>query len=168
MTLIRLICQGFFVFKQNHAFSTTTYYQMIQFQVKSLQELPEVAGAIIEKAKNYKIWLLEGEMGAGKTTLSKALAHHLQVQDEVNSPTFAIVNEYLTAQQQIIYHIDCYRLEDEQEALQIGIDDYLHSGHYCWIEWSQRIIHLLQDIPVVKIHIFANEAHERIITLSLP
>lgn len=141
---------------------------MIEFHAKNLQELPQIACEIVEKAKKHKIWLLEGEMGAGKTTLAKALAACLEVKDEVNSPTFSIVNEYLTPQKDIIYHLDCYRLKDEQEALQIGIDEYLHSGHYCWIEWSQRIIHLLQDIPAVKIHIFANEAHERIITLSLP
>ncbi len=89
-----------------------------------------------------KTLLFYGEMGVGKTTLIKELAKKLGVQDTISSPTFSIVNEYLLDEDKL-YHFDFYRLEDEEEALDIGIEDYFESGHWSFVEWPERIEALL-------------------------
>ena len=94
---------------------------------------------IFNFAQENKIWLFVGEMGAGKTTTIKNICEQLEVRDEVSSPTFSIVNEYLSPQKGVIYHFDCYRIEDEDEAFEIGIEDYFYSGNLCFIEWPQKI-----------------------------
>ena len=115
------------------------------FNDKNLADLPEVAQAIINEAEGYDVWLLMGEMGAGKTTLSKALGAALNIIDEVQSPTFSIVNEYLTERDETIYHFDFYRLETVEEAIAIGIEDYLHSGNICLLEWAQKVEEILPE-----------------------
>ena len=109
----------------------------------SLADLPDVAKSIIDFAGEEKIWVLLGEMGAGKTTLSKALCKILGVEDMVQSPTFSIVNEYEDKDGDAIFHFDFYRLESPEEALAIGVDDYFYSGNICLIEWPQKIGGLL-------------------------
>ena len=95
-------------------------------------------------------------MGAGKTSLVKALAQHLGVEDDVSSPTFALVNEYRLGEEPV-YHFDFYRIDDSTEALDIGLDEYLHSGYRCWIEWPEKIRNLLPtECSRVKIS-FAGE-----------
>ena len=86
-----------------------------------------------------------GEMGAGKTTLSKALGKALKVVDEVQSPTFSIVNEYMTDTGETVYHFDFYRLESEEEAEAIGVEEYFYSGNYCLLEWPQKVASLLPE-----------------------
>ena len=105
----------------------------------TLNKLNEIAQQLIEAAGKERIWLFDAQMGAGKTTLIKALAQQLGVEDTVSSPTFGIVNEYLDEEGQEVYHFDCYRLKDEEEALDIGIEEYFDSGAYCWIEWPSQI-----------------------------
>jgi tRNA threonylcarbamoyladenosine biosynthesis protein TsaE len=114
-----------------------------QFTIHSIDELPQIAKAIIQWAGEEKIWLLNGEMGAGKTTLSKAICKALGVIDTVSSPTFAIVNEYTTQNHQTIYHFDFYRLKNEREALDIGVEDYFYSENLCLIEWASQIPSLI-------------------------
>lgn len=93
----------------------------------------------------HKLLSFEGEMGAGKTTLIKALAARMGANpDEVNSPTFSIVNEYPSARG-TIYHFDFYRLKTEREAIDLGLYDYLDSGCYCFMEWADRVADLLPD-----------------------
>jgi len=112
---------------------------------KNKSELPEVAKEIIEICKNYAIWVFEGAMGAGKTTLIKAICKHLGVTDEVQSPTFAIVNEYKSSDK-TIYHFDFYRLKSEQEAYDIGYEEYFYAQNaYCFVEWASKIKNLLPD-----------------------
>ena len=89
----------------------------------SLADLPKVATSIIDFASEEKIWVLMGDMGAGKTTLTKAIGQALGIMDTVHSPTFSIVNEYLTEAEETIFHFDFYRLETPEEALTIGVDD---------------------------------------------
>lgn len=114
------------------------------FTIKDLNELAEVAKKILNFAENSpKIWLFQGEMGAGKTTLIKALGKHLGIKDTIQSPTYSLVNEYDTPQAGKVYHFDLYRLKHETEALDFGIEEYLDSGHYCWIEWAEKIPNLL-------------------------
>lgn len=113
----------------------------IQF---SLDEINGVAANLI--AKNpQKIILFNGEMGAGKTTFIKALVKKLGVSDATSSPTFSLVNEYLTSDNQIVYHFDMYRLKSENEAYDMGIDEYLYSGNWCFIEWAEKIPNLIPE-----------------------
>jgi tRNA threonylcarbamoyladenosine biosynthesis protein TsaE len=136
------------------------------FEIKNLSELPEVAKKILNFAENSpKVWLFQGEMGAGKTTLIKALGKALGVADTIQSPTYSLVNEYISPTAGKIYHFDLYRLKHETEALDFGIEEYLDSGHYCWIEWAERIPNLLPtDCLTVKITV---EDEKRIIDLLI-
>src|SRR4051812_22448751 len=99
-----------------------------------LQHLDAAARELLS-ATDKKVWLMEGEMGAGKTTLVKVLCEVLGVHGDMSSPTFSIVNEYSTKNGQVIYHFDFYRLKNETEAMDIGVEEYLDSGHYCFLEW---------------------------------
>jgi len=107
-----------------------------------LKELDAVAGELLQ-ATTKKIWLVEGEMGAGKTTLIKKVCEVLGVTEVMSSPTFSIVNEYTTQSELTIYHFDFYRLKKETEAMDIGVEEYLDSGNYCFLEWSEKIASLL-------------------------
>lgn len=114
-------------------------------EVNGLDELKAAAQRIIDFAGEEKIWVLNGSMGAGKTTLSKAICAELGVMDTVQSPTFSIVNEYLTWNDEVIYHFDFYRLEHPEEALAIGVEEYFDSENLCLIEWPQKIGNLLPE-----------------------
>lgn len=130
-------------------------------EVNGLGELKAAARQIIEFAGEEKIWVLNGEMGAGKTTLSKAICSELEVLDTVQSPTFSIVNEYLTLNDEVIYHFDFYRLEHPEEALAIGIDEYFDSGNLCLIEWPQKIGNLLPEkYMAIQIGVLGNDQRE--------
>lgn len=124
--------------------------------VFSLDQIQEAADQIIAQ-KPKKIILFNGEMGVGKTTLIKQLCKSLGVQDATSSPTFSLVNEYYTSGNQIIYHFDFYRLNKETEALDMGVDDYLYSGNWCFIEWSEKIASLIpQEHSVVTIELMSD------------
>jgi len=110
----------------------------------SLDQINEVAEQIIAQNPK-KIILFNGEMGVGKTTLIKQLCKTLGVKDATSSPTFSLVNEYYTVSNQIVYHFDFYRLNKETEALDMGVDDYLYSGNWCFIEWSEKIENLIPE-----------------------
>ena len=110
----------------------------------SLDQIEAVAKQIISK-NPHKVILFHGEMGAGKTTLIKQLCAILGVSGATNSPTFSLVNEYETDNNQLIYHFDFYRLNNETEALDMGIDDYLYSGNWCFIEWAEKIPNLIPE-----------------------
>lgn len=126
--------------------------QSEEIEYSQLSELDWVAGKIIAFAGNNKVWTFDGEMGAGKTTLIKAICKQFKVEDNVTSPTFSLVNEYQSSDQEIFYHFDFYRLKHESEALDIGVEEYLYSGHYCFIEWPSKIKSLLPS-EIVKIEI---------------
>jgi len=95
--------------------------------------------------KPNKILLFIGNMGVGKTTLIKSLSRILGVKGNTSSPTFSLVNEYQINDNQLVYHFDCYRLKTEVEALDMGIDDYLYSGNWCFIEWPEKIESLIPE-----------------------
>jgi tRNA threonylcarbamoyladenosine biosynthesis protein TsaE len=116
--------------------------------VYSIDELERVAQDIIAQNPE-KIILFNGKMGVGKTTLIKKLCSILGVQGATSSPTFSLVNEYQTSKNQIVYHFDCYRLKSEIEALDMGIDEYLYSGNWCFIEWSEKIESLIPEVHSV-------------------
>jgi tRNA threonylcarbamoyladenosine biosynthesis protein TsaE len=108
----------------------------------SLNEINQVAKKVIEQNPN-KVILFYGEMGVGKTTFIKSLAKQLGVNDVTSSPSFSLVNEYYVSDNQCIYHFDMYRIKNETEALDFGIDDYLYSGNWCFIEWAENIPNLI-------------------------
>lgn len=108
-------------------------------------ELKEIARKLISNFSDVPIWCFVGEMGAGKTTLIKQICRELGVMDQMSSPTFSIVNEYLSAKKESLYHFDLYRLKDLNEALDIGVEDYLYSSHRCLIEWPELIESVLPE-----------------------
>ncbi len=122
----------------------------------SLDQINEVANKIITQNPK-KIILFNGEMGVGKTTLIKQLCKNLGVQEATSSPTFSLVNEYKTNDNQLVYHFDVYRLKAETEALDMGIDEYLYSGNWCFIEWSEKIPNLIpEQHSIINIELLEN------------
>jgi tRNA threonylcarbamoyladenosine biosynthesis protein TsaE len=112
--------------------------------VFSLDEIDNVAQLILAQNPN-KVLLFYGNMGVGKTTLIKSLSQNLGVKGNISSPTFSLVNEYQTNDNQLVYHFDCYRLKSEVEALDMGIDEYLYSENWCFIEWPEKIESLIPE-----------------------
>ena len=128
------------------------------------KELLVIARDLLQSFPNIKKLAFYGEMGSGKTTFSKALCEVLQVQDVVSSPTFSIVNEYISEQNGTVFHFDFYRLKDEQEAFDMGYEEYFYSDSYCLVEWPEKIESLLPpSFAKVKIQI---ENGERIIKIK--
>lgn len=114
--------------------------------IDSVECLPEVAAEFLRLAEGKRIFAFHGSMGAGKTTFTKALCDCLGVCDTVNSPTFAIVNEYAdTAGDIVAYHFDFYRLKSVAEAIDMGAEDYFYSGAYCFLEWPELVEDLLPE-----------------------
>lgn len=131
----------------------------MEFKNISLSDLPKVADELL-KNNSSKIILFYGEMGAGKTTFIKEICKKLGVSDTISSPTFSIVNEYLTSSGQTIYHFDFYRLNNESEALDIGTEEYFYSGNLCLIEWPEKINSLLPD-NAIKVYLSENSNDTR-------
>lgn len=130
----------------------------------SISDLKAIAHQIIEYAGTTRIFLFYGDMGAGKTTLIKSLCDVLGSIDNITSPTFAIVNEYMATDGKI-YHFDFYRLKNQNEALDLGSDEYFYSGNYCFIEWPEKIPDILPN-NYVKIVIKVMDNDLRQITLD--
>jgi tRNA threonylcarbamoyladenosine biosynthesis protein TsaE len=106
----------------------------------SLKDLPQTVERLLGMCENAPpVWLFEGDMGAGKTTLIREICVHWGVTDHVSSPTFSIVNEYVSTQKGSIYHFDFYRIKDAEEAFAIGAEDYFYSGQPCLVEWPGRV-----------------------------
>jgi tRNA threonylcarbamoyladenosine biosynthesis protein TsaE len=132
---------------------------------EGLNDLTMVSREIIRFAGQERIWLFEGEMGAGKTTLIKALCVELGVADHVTSPTYSLINEYLGKDGDTIYHFDFYRIKSQSEAVDIGCEEYFYSGNICLIEWPSMIPDLLPD-KYLKVTIGIASATQRNIQLS--
>ena len=111
----------------------------------SLENINEAAATFLEAIGTKKVIALHGQMGAGKTTFVHAISDALGVQAAVSSPTFSIINEYTSANGDIIYHLDLYRLKDEQEAINAGVEDCLYSGNLCLVEWPEITPELFPD-----------------------
>lgn len=116
--------------------------------ITSLDNIREAAREFISQIGENRVFAFYGKMGAGKTTFTKAICEELGVQDAINSPTFAIVNEYEAGDGSAIYHFDFYRIKRLSEAYDIGIDDYFYSGNLCFIEWPELIEELLPENAV--------------------
>lgn len=137
----------------------------MQLIVDSESELDKAAKAIIQYSNRQNIWIFYGDMGAGKTTLIKAIANEFGIEDNVHSPTFSLVNEYRNLQDDVFYHFDFYRIKNETEAMDIGIDEYFDSGDLCFIEWPQKIPTLLPEM-YLKIDIKITSPTTRELNLS--
>lgn len=133
--------------------------------VDTLDDLAAAASQILHATGNKKIILLHGDLGAGKTTLTQHLVSILGYARGCSSPTYSLINEYESPSAPI-YHIDLYRLNDLDEAIEIGIEDYLYSGHYCFIEWPNLIIPLLKDEYYITVNIAKREGQRRVITVK--
>lgn len=127
-------------------------------------ELPPIACRLIEVHKDNRIFAFHGEMGAGKTTFIKTICDCLNVSDTVTSPTFAIVNEYLTEDSGSVYHFDLYRIKSWTEMLEIGYEDYFYSGNYCLLEWPEKIVNLLPEETVHVDIVVSQDGSMRTIT----
>ena len=137
----------------------------MQVYSNSVDDLSNVAEQFLQIVGDKKIIAFFGEMGAGKTTLIKAICARLGVKDTVLSPTFSIVNEYKTEDGASIYHFDFYRLKSLTEAYDMGYEEYLYSGNYCLIEWSEKIVPLL-PLEYIKIAISVEGENERIFSIE--
>ncbi|MGB2226197.1 MAG: tRNA (adenosine(37)-N6)-threonylcarbamoyltransferase complex ATPase subunit type 1 TsaE [Polaribacter sp.] len=132
-------------------------------KIYTLLEVDQIAREIIELISG-KVVLFYGQMGVGKTTLIKEICKSLHSEDIISSPTFSLVNEYRTQNDEPIYHFDFYRIESEEEALDIGVEDYFYSGDWCLIEWPNNIENLL-PLDAVEIHLSHADDGKRSIQL---
>ncbi len=137
----------------------------MEITIKSLDALPGAAAEFLGAIGGRTIFAFHGSMGAGKTTFIAEVCRQLGAADDSGSPTFSILNEYLAADGSPIYHFDFYRLESPQEALDLGAEDYLYSGHLCLLEWPDRIGTLLPE-DAVDVEIVVNADGSR--TLRMP
>jgi tRNA threonylcarbamoyladenosine biosynthesis protein TsaE len=117
----------------------------LNLSFSNLSDLPNIAQQIIQYAGDTKIWLFEGPMGAGKTTLIQVIVKQLGVTQSTSSPTYSLVNEYLSTDNKTIYHFDFYRLKTEIEAMDYGIEEYFDSQNLCLCEWPSKIPSLLPN-----------------------
>jgi len=139
---------------------------MMDWQVESLADTKAVAARVASELSDCEVVLLRGEMGVGKTTLAKMVLNCLGVVDEVSSPTFSVVNEYHLASGIPVYHFDFYRIDSEEEAFDLGYEDYFFSGNLCIVEWPERISGLLpEDYCEIRINLTNGI---RTITLNKP
>ena len=132
---------------------------MISEKINSINDLKYAAKKLISVFPDNRVFAIYGKMGAGKTTFIQAICKILGTDDNVTSPTFALINEYKTKELKSVFHFDFYRIKDLEEAFDLGYEDYLFSGNYCLIEWPEMIESLLpENIIRVKIEVLENES----------
>lgn len=140
-----------------------TQLEELTLSCSKKEELPQIAKASLEFAGKIKVWLFVGDLGAGKTTFIKELSKFLGVSDEVSSPTFSIINEYLGDSSKV-FHFDFYRIKNVDEAINIGVVEYFLSGNHCFIEWPQKIESILPD-ELILINIETGMGENRVFKL---
>jgi tRNA threonylcarbamoyladenosine biosynthesis protein TsaE len=138
---------------------------MTKYNISTFSQLDIAAFDLANFFKNNKIAAFYGQMGAGKTTLIKAICKALGVKEIVTSPTFAIVNEYELNDKSKIFHFDFYRFNSINEAISIGFEEYLYSGNYCFIEWPEIVEPLLPE-NTIKVNILTDNINERILIVN--
>mgnify|MGYP004595459969 FL=1 len=135
----------------------------MEIKINNINEINMAAKQFVDAMGNNSVFAFYGKMGAGKTTFIKAVCEQLGVTDVINSPTFAIVNEYLDGRGEPIYHFDFYRIKRHQEVLDIGYEDYIYSGNICFMDWPELIEELLPE-DAVKVTIEEDPDGSRRIT----
>ena len=138
---------------------------MKKIEIESLSELPKVAEAVLGELRGRSVVLFHGPMGAGKTTLISRIAAALGAEDTVTSPTFALVNQYEGEGGRRIYHFDFYRINNVEEALDLGYEEYFYSGELCLVEWPEKIEPLLPE-DAMTVTITVGEDERRIFTID--
>lgn len=133
--------------------------------IRNLTSINETAKEFIAQMGDNRLFFFYGDMGAGKTTFIRAICKELGVTESVNSPTFAIVNEYTDREGKPIYHFDFYRIEKEEEAFDFGYEDYFFSGNLCFVEWPEKIENLIPN-EGISVYIQEEENGERSVTLK--
>lgn len=118
---------------------------MFNLRISSPDALEEAARKLLDEYPNKRVFALYGEMGAGKTTFIKALCRVLQVSDVTSSPSFGLIHEYITSPGDSLFHFDFYRLENLEEAFDIGCEEYLYGGQYCFLEWPELVEQILPN-----------------------
>ena len=141
----------------------------LEIPIPNLEAIDDAAYKFMTEMDDFTVFAFYGQMGAGKTTFINELCRQLGVEtDTTNSPSFAIINEYRSdTTAELIYHFDCYRLENEQEAVDIGAEDYFDSGAVCLIEWPERIEGLLPD-DTVRVDLTVNDDETRLLKVTFP
>ena len=138
----------------------------MEINIKNIDHINEAAQTFVEHIGNHRVFAFYGSMGAGKTTFIKAICEELGVEDVINSPTFAIINEYRSdTTGELIYHFDFYRINKLSEAEDIGTEDYFYSGALCFIEWPEKIEELLPG-DVVHVTITEEADGSRTVTID--
>lgn len=139
---------------------------METIEITALDRINDAARRFVEKMGDNTVFAFRGDMGAGKTTFIKAVCEQLGVEDVINSPTFAIVNEYRSGSGELIYHFDFYRINKPEEAYDFGYEDYFYSGAVCFIEWPEKVEDLL---PSDCVNVFIEETDNgvRILTMNI-
>ena len=132
----------------------------------SLNEITTVAEKLLTEAGSYKVFAFHGDMGAGKTTFIHALCNAMNIEDVVTSPTFSIINQYKTKEGQTVYHMDLYRIKDENEAINAGVEDCLFSGNKCLVEWPEKAPGVFPD-ETLHIYITAIDDNTRKLKYNL-
>ncbi len=140
------------------------YFFKMDIEVNSLADLPAVAQQLSDFASGQKVFIFEGDMGAGKTTFIKNFCKHLGVDDVVSSPTYSIVNEYESPKGSV-FHFDFYRIKDIHEAYDLGYEEYFYGGGICLIEWPERVEGLLPE-KHIKIEINELDENRRLFRFS--
>ncbi len=136
------------------------------FEKVTLADLEKVGHKLMQAVEGITVIVFHGEMGSGKTTFIKAIGKVLGVKDVMSSPTFSIVNEYHRIADKKIFHFDFYRIKNETEAYDIGTEEYFDSGHYCFVEWPEKIPSLL-PLKYADVFITINDNTHRTITFSI-
>ena len=141
---------------------------MHEFIITTKNDLPDAVEWLLAHAEGKRKIMLYGDMGAGKTTFTKVFCQHFGVDGATSSPTFSLVNEYFYAdnegQQKVIHHLDLYRLKNVEEAMDIGIEDYLYDENYCLIEWPHIIEPIMpEDVLKISIELIENSMRKIVI-----
>ena len=135
-------------------------------RIKGLEEYPQAAREFIRQMQGARIFAFYGKMGSGKTTLIKSICEELGVEDSINSPTFAIVNEYEDREQRTIFHFDFYRIKSLEEVYNMGYDEYVYSDAICFMEWPELIEELLPQ-EHIRVDITEGDDGARTIKVTL-
>ena len=136
------------------------------FEKVTVADLEKVGSELMQTAGRLSVFVFHGDMGSGKTTFIKAICKFLGVEETMSSPTFSIVNEYQTTENKTLYHFDFYRIKNETEAYDIGVEEYFDSGHYCFVEWPEKIPTLL-PLRYAEVFIKISNNTQRTIAFSI-
>lgn len=139
---------------------------MSEYIIHTLNDIQDVAARFLTDYEHRKVFGFDAEMGTGKTTFILALLKAMGIEDVEGSPTYSLVNSYDSNMYGKVYHFDVYRLENEEEAYDIGIEEMLYDGAYCFVEWPEKIKNLLPS-NTIWVYLRKNDADERIITVEI-